>query len=76
MTRFIIIILLIVFVIPYLIGVIGKFLLGNRYRQNASSHRNGNSSSSFNAQKNTKKKKKVFGKDEGEYVDYVEIKEK
>jgi hypothetical protein len=75
MTKFFLIILLVVFVIPYLLGVIGRFLLGSRYRQNASSQQRGNNSSSFNTQKNPKKKKKAIEKDEGEYVDYVEIKE-
>jgi hypothetical protein len=76
MTKFVLIILFFVFVIPYLLGVIGRFLFGKRPPQSASSQRSGNNSSSFNTQKNSKKKKKVFEKNEGEYVDYVEIKEK
>jgi hypothetical protein len=55
-----------------------RFLLGGIPNQNASSRQNKNTSPSFNAQKNPKmkEKKKIFGKDEGEYVDYVEIKDK
>jgi hypothetical protein len=76
MTKFLLIIIFFVFVIPYLLGIIGRFLLGKRPRQSASSQRSGNNTSSFNTHKNSKKKKKVFEKNEGEYVDYVEVKEK
>jgi hypothetical protein len=76
MTKFILIILFIIFIVPYLLGVIGRFLLGGRPRQNTSSQQRRSNSSSFNTQNNPKRKKKVIEKDEGEYVDYVEIKEK
>jgi hypothetical protein len=76
MIKFLLIVLFFVFVIPYLLGIIGRFLLGNRPRQSASSQRSRNNNSSSDAQKNPKKKKKVFEKNEGEYIDYVEIKEK
>jgi hypothetical protein len=76
MTKFILVILFIVFVIPWILRSIIRFLFGGPYRQEASSKRGGNSSSSFSTQKKSGKKKKVIEKDEGEYVDYVEIREK
>jgi hypothetical protein len=74
--KFIFIILFVIFIIPYLLRVIGRFLLGNYPHQGASSQQNRNNPSSFNKAKKPEKKKKMIEKDEGEYVDYVEIKEK
>ena len=73
MTKFILFLLFLIFVVPYLLGVIGRFLLGSRPRQNTSSQQK-RSETSFNTRK--KKRKKVIDENEGEYVDYVEIKEK
>ncbi|MDR2145795.1 MAG: DUF4834 family protein [Tannerella sp.] len=71
--KYILIPLFFILIVPYLLRVIGRFLLGSRPRQGASSQRN-QSSASYNAQK--KKHKKVIDENEGEYVDYVEIKDK
>jgi hypothetical protein len=74
--KYILLIFFVIFVIPWLLRSIIRFLVGSSFRQDASSKRGGNGHSSFNAQRKTERKKKVIEKDEGEYVDYVEIKEK
>jgi hypothetical protein len=64
------------FVVPYAIRQILRFLFGNAPSQAGASKQQGrqhSSSSDFRAQA---KNKKVIPKDEGEYVDYVEIKDK
>lgn len=57
----------------------GQKMTGRPYGQSTSSHHNSESSSAFGSdddiKQNSRKKNKVFDADEGEYVDFEEIKE-
>ena len=72
--KFLSILFLIIFVIPFLLRTVLKFLFGNSTQQSRSSNQNKNNTSS-RTQKSSSKKK-VFSKNDGEYVDYEVIKDK
>ncbi|MDR1523954.1 MAG: DUF4834 family protein [Tannerella sp.] len=80
MAKFLSILFIIIFVIPFLLRSVLRFLFGNPSRQrgpsqyNRSSQQKGNASPSSHT-KQSSSKKKVISKNEGEYVDYVEIKD-
>ena len=74
MLKFLSIIVIIVFIIPFLLRGILRFLFGGRPQPNNSSQQKRNTSSSSNTKKYPQKKK-FIPEDEGEYIDYEEIKE-
>ncbi|MDR0834996.1 MAG: DUF4834 family protein [Tannerella sp.] len=76
--KYILFIVFILFLVPYLLGIIGRVLLGSRPQQKSASQQSGktNQSSTSGSKQTFWKKKKIISKDEGEYVDYVEIKDK
>ena len=74
MLKFLSILVVILFIIPFLLRSIVRFLFGNRPQPNKSSQQRRNASSSSNTQQSSSEKKKVIPKDEGEYIDYEEIK--
>jgi hypothetical protein len=71
-TKFIAIFIIIFFIIPFLLRAVLRFLFGNRPQQNKSSQQKRNTSSQTNK---PPQKTKVISKDEGEYIDYEEIKD-
>ena len=73
MLRILSIIFIVVVIIPFLLRGLLRFIFGNRPQPNNSSQQKRNNSSS-RTQKPSQKKK-VITKDEGEYIDYEEIKE-
>ena len=74
MLKILSIIVIIFFIIPFLLRGVLRFLFGNRPQPNNSSQQRRNNSSSSRTQQ-PPPKKKVINKDEGEYIDYEEIKE-
>jgi len=61
------------FVIPYLLRRIVRFMYGNvSSNYNSSQQRN---SARTQTEKQSSRKKKIIAQDEGEYVDYVEVKD-
>ena len=73
MLKILSILFIIVFIIPFLLRGVMRFLFGSRPQPNKSSQQKRNTSSSNTQQ--SPQKKKVIEKDEGEYIDYEEIKE-
>ena len=73
MLKILSIIFVVVFIIPFLLRGAMRFLFGIP-QPNKSSKQKRNTSSSSNTQQSPKKKK-VIDKDEGEYIDYEEVKE-
>lgn len=74
MLRFLSILFIIIFVIPFLLRVILRFIFGNSRQQNRPSQQKNTTSSSSRTQQ-TPPKKKVISENEGEYVDYEEVKD-
>ena len=74
MLKFLSILFIIIFIIPFLLRKVLSFLFGNRPQSNNSSQQNRNTSSRTQTQQPSQKKK-VISKDEGEYIDYEEVKE-
>ena len=74
MLKFLSILFVIFFIIPFFLRSILRFLFGNRPQPNKSSQQKRNTSSSSRTQQ-PPQKKKVIDKNEGEYIDYEEIKE-
>ena len=72
MTKILAIIFIVIFVIPLLLRSVLRFLFGSRPQPNNSSQQRKNTSSRT---QQPPQKKKVIPKDEGEYIDYEEIKE-
>ncbi len=72
--KFLSIVLLIIFVFPFLFRLLMRFFLGKNIsnQNNASRQRGGNTSTHT---KQTPQKKKVFPENEGEYVEYEEVKD-
>ncbi|MDR1723424.1 MAG: DUF4834 family protein [Tannerella sp.] len=68
MVRFLLIIFLIVFVVPFVLRTLMRFLFGSQAPR-------GNSSQQKQRQSAPQQHKKVFPKDEGEYIDYEEVKD-
>jgi len=71
--KFLISIFLIFFVIPYLVRAVLKFFFGTSSSAQSGSGRQQSKSNAYTQPKADKKK--VFTKEEGEYVDYVEVKD-
>ena len=67
MLKFLSFLFIIIFIIPYLIRALLRFLFGSNAQRNQSAQSGRNASS--RTQK-PPKKKKVISKNEGEYVDY------
>ena len=74
MLKILSILFIIVFIIPFLLRGVMRFLFGSRTQPNKSSQQKRNTSSSSKTQQPSQKKK-VIPKDEGEYIDYEEVKE-
>ena len=74
MLKFLSILFIIIFIIPFLLRKVLSFLFGNRPQPNNSSQQKRNTSSRTQTQQPSQKKK-VISKDEGEYIDYEEVKE-
>ena len=72
MLKFLSIIFIILFIIPFILRGLLRFIFGSRPQQNNSSQQKRSSSTHTQQQP---QKKKVIDKDEGEYIDYEEIKE-
>jgi len=70
--KYLIFLLFIIFVIPYLLRALLRFFFGSNAPQNRPSQPNRNASS--RTQK-PPEKKKVISKNEGEYVDYEIVKD-
>jgi len=73
MWRFISLLLVVFFVIPYIVRSVLRYLFGDNQQQNRSSK-----SKKSNTSSRTQKpppKKKVISKNEGEYVDYEVVKD-
>jgi uncharacterized protein HemY len=70
MIKFLSILFIIIFVIPYLLRAILRFLFGRPSQESRSSRQKRDTPASSSSQK-----KKIISKNEGEYVDYVEIKD-
>lgn len=67
-----------IFVVPFLLRVVLRFLFGTPTQTSKTSQQRKNtSSSSASSRSHTQQsvKKKVIPEDEGEYVDYEEVKE-
>jgi hypothetical protein len=78
MTKILLFLLFIFFVIPFLLRSIVRFLFGSQtqsQQKNFSGQKGSNNRASSANTQQTQKKKKVISQDEGEYVDFVEIKE-
>ena len=79
MMKFISILFIIIFVIPFLLRAVLRFLFGNiSQRERSQSHRSSQQRKEASAASDTQPsapKKKVISENEGEYVDYVEIKD-
>jgi len=73
MWKFLSLLLVVVFVIPYILRSVLRYLFGDNQQQNRSSQ-----SKRSNTSSRTQKpppKKKVISKNEGEYVDYEVVKD-
>lgn len=75
MLKFLSILFVILFVVPFLLRAILKFLFGSRPVQQNRSSQQRNTSSRTQQQQQSSAKKKVISENEGEYVDYEEIKD-
>jgi hypothetical protein len=71
MLKILSILFVIVFIIPFLLRGVMRFLFGSRPQPNKSSQQKRNTSSRT---QQPPPKKKVINKDEGEYIDYEEVK--
>jgi len=70
MLKFIITICFFLFVVPYLLRAVLRFFIGGNSSDNTSQQKQNKGTSS----RTQNRKKKVFPQEEGEYVDYVEVK--
>jgi hypothetical protein len=78
MTKFFALLFVIFFIIPFLLRVLLRFFFGNYTQRNRTSQANRNTStpnSSSSSNKQPPQKKKIFSKNEGEYIDYEEVKD-
>jgi hypothetical protein len=77
MTKVLSILVIIVFVIPFLMRAIFRFMFGNPSQQKRPPQQNRSSQHGRNASRTqqSSSKKKVISENEGEYVDYEEIRE-
>ncbi len=65
----------IIFVIPFLLRIALRLLFGSPSQQSQTWEQKRTTSSSSKTTQQPSQKKKVISKDEGEYIDYEEIKE-
>ena len=73
MLKILAVLFIVVFIIPFLLRGVLSFIFGNRPQPKNSSQQRKNSSSRT---QQTSQKKKIINKDEGEYIDYEEIKDR
>ena len=75
MWKFITILLVVFFVVPYLLRSFVRYLFGETPQPNKTSQQRSKSSASSSSNKQSSTKKKFFSKNEGEYIDYEEVKD-
>jgi hypothetical protein len=75
MLKFLSILFIVIFVVPFLLRAIVSYLFGHSSQQNRPRQNRTDNTSSTSRAKKSPPKKKVISENEGEYVDYVEIKD-